>query len=98
MLNRFRPAFLAASAGLIAAALAAAYSFNGYHWVGSKPVVPYYISTSFAASTVPLDDAVLGIKHAADEWNEEGGANIRLVYMGLTNVNTTSADGVNDIR
>jgi hypothetical protein len=96
----------AGSAALTAGAMA--WAANGYVWPGSKPRVPFYISTNWIGSGQPddglglgypndgtFDDIVAAFQAAAAEWNTHGNSNFKYVYMGTTQNASVTNDGAN---
>ncbi len=71
-----------------------------YNWQGTKPVIPFYVSTNLAgrmpnAGPESFEDAVAAIVAGAEAWNRIPGANARLEYVGLTSVASAADDGLN---
>lgn len=76
------------------------FTFTGLVWPGSTPEIPFQVSASLIGSVpydAPFPAAVHAIRNAAERWNVEGRANVRLTFAGLTAVRDVADDGINAI-
>jgi hypothetical protein len=70
---------------------AKAYLFWGAKWNVSS--VTYYVNPSNL--DLSNSDAITGVQGAANVWNTQGQANMKLAYGGTSNVNANGNDGQN---
>lgn len=79
---------LAASWGMVVSG----WVYSGHKWPVTE--IPYYVNPS--NQDVSNAAALAAFRWAADQWSAQTNANVRFVYMGLTNVTAGTKNGINE--